>query len=251
MLVASAARYGLALECIMGDFAQTTQEALDPGSRINLAKPDVVLLALDHRGLPLRFLFGDWEAEQADIGNALTQLNSIRENIRANAGATCIVQTIATPPETLFGSLDQVMPGTQRRMIGKLNQAIGDSVAGTADLLLDVASLAETVGLETWHSPALWNLAKLPCDVSCMPIYAEHVARLLAAMRGKSRKCLILDLDNTVWGGVIGDDGLQGTAISQWRRDGERRILPYRNWPSSCCGNAELFWPYLPRILMR
>jgi FkbH-like protein len=116
------------------------------------------------------------------------------------------------------------MPGTQRRVIGKLNQAIGDSVAGTTDLLLDVAGLAETVGLETWHSPALWNMAKLPCDVSCMPIYAEHVARLLAALRGKSRKCLILDLDNTVWGGVIGDDGLQGIAIAQGDASGEAHL---------------------------
>ena len=224
ILVASAARHGLALECIQADFGQTTQEALDPGSRINTTKPDAVLLAIDHRGLPLRFAAGSRDAEQADVAAALGQLNAIRAGIRAACGATCIVQTLAPPPETLFGSFDRILPGTQRRVVEALNIAIADSIAGTEDLLLDVASLAETVGLGTWHSPTLWNMAKLACDETCLPIYADHVARLLGALRGRSRKCLILDLDNTVWGGVIGDDGLEGIKIAQGDATGEAHL---------------------------
>ena len=129
----------------------------DLGSDINLAKPDAVLLALDHRGLPLNFAAGDLTAEQQDIANAMAQLNAIRSSLHANAGTVCIVQTIPTPPEALFGSMDQHVPGTPRSLIGKLNQAIGDSISGTPDLILDVARLAETIGLATWHSPALWN----------------------------------------------------------------------------------------------
>jgi len=52
-------------------------------------------------------------------------------------------------------------------------------------------------------------------------LYSEHVARLLGSMRGKSRRCLILDLDNTVWGGVVGDDGLEGIQIAQGDATGE------------------------------
>ena len=80
---------------------------------------------------------------------------------------------------------------------------------------------AETVGLSTWHSPSLWNIAKLGFDTRRLPLYADHVARLIAALRGRSRKCLILDLDNTVWGGVIGDDGLEGIRIAQGDATGE------------------------------
>jgi len=224
ILMASAARHGLALECIQADYGQTTQEALNPASRINAARPDAVLLAIDHRGLPMRFAAGDREVERADIEGALGELGQIRAAIRSNAGAPCIVQTIAPPPETLFGSMDRVVPGTHRRVVEALNRAIADSIAGTEDLLLDVATLAETVGLGTWHSPALWNMAKLAFDESCFPIYADHVARLLAASRGRSRKCLILDLDNTVWGGVIGDDGLEGIKIAQGDATGEAHL---------------------------
>ena len=89
------------------------------------------------------------------------------------------------------------------------------------DLLLDIAALAETVGLADWHSPPQWNMAKLPFADAFVPLYADHVARLVAALRGKSRKCLVLDLDNTVWGGVIGDDGLEGIRIAQGDPVGE------------------------------
>jgi FkbH-like protein len=215
ILVASAARYGFVLECVRGEYGQTMQEAFDPLSRINMTRPDAVLLALDYRGLPLRFLAGNAQAERVDIDAAVSQLTAIREAIRMHSGAVCIVQTLAPPPETLFGSLDCILPGTQRRVVERLNQALGDSIAGSQDLLLDVASLAETVGLGTWHSPALWNMAKLAIDGSCLPIYADHVMRVIVALRGRSRKCLVLDLDNTLWGGVIGDDGLEGIKIAQ------------------------------------
>ena len=223
-LVASAARHGVALECILADYAQTTQEALDPASRINQAKPDAVLLAIDHRGLPLRFLTGEPEMERADIEAAVATIGAIRAGLRANCGAISIVQTVAPPPETLFGGLDRVVPGAPRRLIARLNTAIADSMAGSEDLLLDVAGLADTVGLGVWHSPPVWNLAKLAFDETCLPLYADHVARLIAAFRGRSRKCLILDLDNTLWGGVIGDDGLEGIKIAQGDATGEAHL---------------------------
>ncbi|MGC2111750.1 MAG: HAD-IIIC family phosphatase, partial [Candidatus Korobacteraceae bacterium] len=91
------------------------------------------------------------------------------------------------------------------------------------------ASLAATVGLAEWHSPAQWNLAKLPFNSSYLPLYGEHVARLIAALRGKSRRCLIADLDNTLWGGVIGDDGLEGIQLAQGDATGESYLALQRH----------------------
>jgi FkbH-like protein len=67
-------------------------------------------------------------------------------------------------------------------------------------------------------------MAKLPFSSDFLPLYADHVCRLIAALRGKSRRCLILDLDNTVWGGVIGDDGLEGIKIGQGDPTGEAHL---------------------------
>src|SRR5262249_34323680 len=61
-----------------------------------------------------------------------------------------------------------------------------------------------------------------------IPLYADHVARIIAAIRGKSRKVLVLDLDNTVWGGVIGDDGLEGIKVAQGDAIGEAHLTIQR-----------------------
>ena len=227
-ICASAARHGIALDCIKAEYGQTIQEALAPDSAINRARPDAVLVALDYRGLPLRAVPGNAAEAQAEVDLALAHLQAIRTGFRENAGAICILQTLAPPPEGLFGSFDRALPGTARHLIDRVNLGLADAVFGSDDLLLDVAGLAETVGLAEWHSPAQWNMAKLPFDDAYLPLYADHVARLVAALRGKSRRCLVLDLDNTMWGGVIGDDGLDGIRIAQGDATGEAHLAVQR-----------------------
>lgn len=220
-LVASAARHGIALECTVAEYDQFLQEAISPDSPINRDRPDAVLIALDYRGLNLQCTLGDPAAEEAGIDDALGILTTIRQALHRHSGAISIVQTVAPPPEGLFGSFDRLLPGTTRHMVDALNRAIVDSMSGTADVLLDIAALGETVGLAQWHSPAQWNMAKLPFADDFVPLYADHVVRLIAALRGKSRRCLVLDLDNTLWGGVIGDDGLDGIKLAQGDPTGE------------------------------
>ncbi len=213
-LAASAARHGILLESSRAEFGQTIQEALNPQSQINAFKPDAVLFCLDHHGFP-------GLTAPDGVGDALRIIRNMQAGFRQSSGAVSIVQTFAPPAETLFGSLDRAMSQSIRGALDVLNHELAAEIPGTGDFLLDVAALAETIGLANWHSPSQWNLAKLPFSATYLPLYAEHVARLLGAMRGKSRRCLILDLDNTVWGGVIGDDGLDGIRIAQGDAVGE------------------------------
>ncbi len=134
---------------------------------------------------------------------------------------SCIVQNIVEPAEGLFGSLDRSLPGALHALIGEANHRLASDLYGSPDVLLDVAGLAAQVGVANWHSPQQWNLAKLPFSGTWLPLYADHVARTIAAIRGKSRRCLVLDLDNTLWGGVIGDDGLEGIKLAQGDATGE------------------------------
>jgi len=220
-LVASASRHGFALEVIEAEYGQVMQAALALDSGIAAGRPDAVLLAIDHRGLPFRLTPGDTDLAQQTVADCLGMLDTIRSALRQNGAGLCIVQTVARMPEAQFGSLDLTLPGTHRYLVDAVNRGLADSLAGTPDLLLDVAGLAESVGLAGWHDPTLWNMAKLPFASQFVPLYAEHVCRLIAASRGKSRRCLILDLDNTIWHGVIGDDGLEGIVIGQGDPTGE------------------------------
>ncbi len=227
-LVASAARHGVALEIIQPSYDQVAQEALTPDSKVNSSKPDAVLLALDYRALPLKLSLGDAEASAATVRGVIGYLQALRDGIKANSNAVCIFQTFAPPVEGLFGSLDRALPGTLRNLIDGINRELAEYVLGSGDVLLDVAALAETVGLGGWHNPQLWNMGKFPFSDELIPLYSDHVARTVAAIRGKSRKALILDLDNTVWGGVIGDDGLEGIQIAQGDARGEAHLAVQR-----------------------
>jgi len=212
-LIASALRHGIALQCVTVPYGLYAQQILDPQSLINRSKCDAVLLAFDMRALPL-------QAESSALA-AIDMLDGFREHLHRHSGTTCILQTLAAFPETLFGSADRGIAATPRNHVDAFNRELIARLDGTADIVFDVAALAETIGLARWHCPAQWNLAKLPFADTYIPLYADHVGRLLGAMRGKSRRCLVLDLDNTLWGGVVGDDGMEGIEIAEGHAVGE------------------------------
>ena len=93
-------------------------------------------------------------------------------------------------------------------------------------LLLDVASASERDGIDAWFDIARWLQAKMEIAPQAAPLYGDLVARIAAAERGLSKKCLVLDLDNTLWGGVIGDDGLEGIVLGEGSAAGRRRTWP-------------------------
>jgi FkbH-like protein len=220
MLVASALRHGVALEVISTEFGQLVQEALDPGSKLNRAGLDAVLLAIDFRGLPFRTGPGaSWPL--FDSRAALAQLETVRAGFRKHSGALCMVQTIPPPPELLFGSLDAGTTGTLRAALAAFNAQVAKDAVERGDVIIDVDWLASCIGLDAWHDDRQWYIAKTPCSQKALPAYADLVARTIGALRGKARKCLILDLDNTLWGGVIGDDGLEGIALNPGDARGE------------------------------
>jgi FkbH-like protein len=227
-LVASAARFGILLECIKTEYDQVLAPATAADSDLHRARPDAVLLALDYRGMPWRIGPAGAEVAQAEIAAAVEYLAAVRRGVHAHSNVPCILQTLAPPVESLFGSMDRALPGTARHMVEAFNRELVASLSGSPDVMVDVAGLAETVGLSEWHAPTEWNLAKLPFASSLIPLYADHVGRVIGALRGKSRRCLILDLDNTLWGGVIGDDGLEGIQVAQGDATGEAHLAVQR-----------------------
>lgn len=222
-LIATAPRFGISLEVISTAFDQAIQEAIDPRSLLHAAKPDAVLVALDYRGLGLQSVLGDSEQASQVVDAAILHLKTIQAGLR-RSNATGIFQTLATPPELVFGSIDANIPGTLRSLCDELNTRIRKEFSQGESVLVDCATLAETVGLSRWHDPMQWGLARLPCALTMVPLYADHVCRTIAALRGLSRRVLVLDLDNTLWGGVIGDDGIGGIAVSQGDATGEAHL---------------------------
>jgi FkbH-like protein len=227
-IIGSAVRHRFAVSTVRGEYDQVLQEAIAPDSAINTAGLDAVLIALDYRGLPLQCPVGDEDAAQATAARALGYIEAACAGIREHGKATPIVQTLAAPPEPLFGGLDRSAPGTLFDIISRINRGIAETYSGARGVVLDAARLAECVGVAAWFDPTLYNLAKQPFAAEFLPLYADHVARTIGAIRGKSRRVLVLDLDNTVWGGVIGDDGMEGIKLAQGDATGEAHLAVQR-----------------------
>ncbi len=216
---AAAARHGVLVDPIVSPYDQVMQEALDPASATNAHKPDAILLAIDHRWLGIdRYRASDAAVRVAD---AIERIGNVIDLFTANSGATIILPLLPAPPAALFGSLERRVAGSGAAMIDAVNRAIVDLATDKGCMLLDVAALAARGGADRWFDPVQYAAYKLPFAAEFNGAYADMVGRLLGAMRGKARKCLVLDLDNTLWGGAIGDEGIDGIKLGAGSAVGE------------------------------
>ncbi len=143
------------------------------------------------------------------------------DGLAASAPGGVLVTTVVPPVEPLFGSFDAVEAGSVSGQVAAFNARLAEWAAAKRIVLIDMARVAGWVGADRWHDAGHWHAEKLPLDPDLIPLFADVVARTIAAIRGTTRKCLVLDLDNTLWGGVIGDDGVDGIVLGQGSATGE------------------------------
>ena len=211
-LIGSALRFGIALDVVEAEYNQVAQEAFSEDSVLIDQDLDIILVSIDYHGLPFLPSPGNEKLANNNVQDCLSFIKSVIDSLRNRTGAQIILQNIAPPIESMFGSYEARFPGTLPWLISSLNSELNE-LASDDIFILDIADLASKVGLVNWHNPTLWNMAKLSFSQKFIPIYTDYVCRIFAAKLGKSRRCLILDLDNTLWGGVIGDDGMEGILI--------------------------------------
>jgi FkbH-like protein len=227
-IAGSALRHGAAIRVVEGDYSGALQEATDPESAIRTANLDMVLIATDRRLLGLDRAASGPEEADAKVAGAFQKIVRMVDGLRPSIRSAILVQTLPPPVETLFGSFDRVEAGSPFAMVEAFNARLAAWVGSGAAVLVDVARLAGSVGLEAWDEPRQWHASKLSFSPEMIPVYADVVARTIAAVLGRTRKCLVLDLDNTLWGGVIGDDGLTGIQLGQGSGSGEAFVAIQR-----------------------
>lgn len=118
------------------------------------------------------------------------------------------------PTERNLGNLDFYDPHGKIHFINRLNQAFSESAYKMKNLYInDINYLSASVGLDTWFNRSYWYGFKYAVSYDAIPLLAHNISNIINAIYGKTKKCLVLDLDNTCWGGVIGDDGLDNIQI--------------------------------------
>ena len=215
-------RRGIWIDTYENDFGQYWQELSNPDSALHAFRPTAVLLALDAHELTA----GVTAAMDADTAEAaLMELcDRIRATWRlARETLRCPVLHQAALPvhPPVLGNNEHRLAGSRAWFVARLNTRLRTMAEQEGVDILAVDERAATDGIRAWHDPGLWHRAKQEVAHAAAPMYGDLIGRWLAAKQGRSFKCLVLDLDNTLWGGVIGDDGMEGIELGQGSPLGE------------------------------
>jgi hypothetical protein len=212
----------LVLDVQVAPYGQFRQVVLSGDAFLDGNRPDFALFVLDEAAALAPVPVGATREEaDAAIDAEIEALSILWRRVRERFGAVVLQQTVLNTRLPLFGSYEGSVPGAPSALIDRFNQRLLDAAAASGVLLVDVDRQAAWSGRATWSDPVHWHQAKQAIGPFVAPLYGDLVARVIAASCGLSRKCLVLDLDNTLWGGVVGDDGIEGLVLGQGSAAGE------------------------------
>ncbi|MGH6797234.1 MAG: hypothetical protein ACREDI_02480, partial [Roseiarcus sp.] len=209
---AIAARNNVRAEVYEGNYDGVELEILDPNSALYAFHPQYVVILLSSEKLKARlYASGD---RRAFADGTVGRLENLWGAFRAQSQATIIQSTFVLPSERAFGNYELKVADSVGSIFTEINYRLAVKAREAKNVLLnDVDFLAASVGRAQWLDARMWNMAKTPCRLEHLPLLAQSLLDTVFAASGMFAKCVVLDLDNTLWGGVIGDDGLEGIAL--------------------------------------
>ncbi len=216
---------GLAAEILEAEFDSIDHMILAQDSALEAFLPDHIVLLESTQALRNRY--GSFKGSAQEFASEKIQELERRWNkIRQKYPKATILQTnYVLPYERPFGNYGNRVSGSFLSSVQHINEAVSKgSVSGANIFRLDIESLASYVGKKTWFDERLWSLYKYPCALEFLPFIAQSIVDVAVALQGGGIKCVILDLDNTLWGGIVGDDGVDGIQLSHGE-EGEAFLL--------------------------
>jgi methylmalonyl-CoA epimerase len=218
LLRAAAAVNNIDVAPWVGDFNTYQQEVIDPASRLYAFDPTVIVFTVQARDLApdLWERFTDLAPAEVDaiVGRVLANYKSWIEAIRSRSNAHIIIHGLEVPEAPGAGLYDAQDPRGQAATIRRINAGLTElAKAASGVYVLDYDALIARHGRRAWHDERKWQTMRMPIAAPCLVHLASEWLRFLHPITGKVAKCLVLDLDNTLWGGVIGEDGLHGIRL--------------------------------------
>ena len=208
---------GFAPTFYQSDYGRYYVEPVHDADQLIAFQPDIVYLHTSYRDIQT---FAPLHATEADleqhIQRELARYQEIWSSVTEKIGCQIIQNNCEFPPHQLLGNLDAIHPGGHTRFITQLNLEFAKAAAANARLSIqDVCSLSARMGLSRWFDWERYFSYKLLTTPEASMAMAQSLSAMIRGIYGKSRKVLVLDLDNTIWGGVIGDDGVEKIAIGR------------------------------------
>jgi predicted enzyme involved in methoxymalonyl-ACP biosynthesis len=175
-------------------------EVFDPSSKLFAFDRDAVIIL--NASQTVRASFAKRRITAAHfVDKSLTKITSVWSAIRSHCRAMVVQSTYALPRERYFGNYDLMVPDSLYSVALALNAGIAEAARHQSGVLLhDVEGVASTVGRGQFFDDRSWDLWKTFCSHQFLPHVVQNLVDVLMAMRGRGIKCIVLDLDNTLWG---------------------------------------------------
>jgi FkbH-like protein len=231
-------RRSIWIDIYESEYGQFLQELSNPGSGLYEFRPNAILLVLDAyhltSGITSALTTSSAESALTDIKNSIVETWRLARRVFQ---CPIVHQTPLPLHLPLLGNNEHRLPGSKARLLEHLNHDLRAMAETEGVELLAIDSRAAFDGINNWHDRALWHRSKQEITPLAAPIYGDLVARIFAAKQGRSYKCLVMDLDNTLWGGTIGDDGMEGIVLGQGSALGEA-FLAFQHYAAELAGRG-------------
>ncbi len=197
-------------------FGNFQQQIIDPNSELYAFAPEIVVIATHWRDANLPAYADDWEAA---VKHVVAQFRDLWDTLLKRNPCRIIQHNFDQPLTRSYGHLSHALAGGRAAMLREINRQML-ATAPSAVTILDLDHLAAASGA-SWNNSAFWHLAKQHPASGALPLLVDHQAALVRAHLGLAKKVLAFDLDNTLWGGVIGEDGLEEIEVGPPSAAGE------------------------------
>ncbi|MBE3144756.1 MAG: HAD family hydrolase [Planctomycetes bacterium] len=196
-------------ELYVAPYGNLRQEILDPASGLYAFGPDFVIMAFNWRDANLPSFV---ENPDTHVKRVVSEFEHLWQTLLQRRACHIILHNFDIPCVDSYGHLGGTIPGGVSHTLREINRRLLELVPSTVTVL-DLERVSAIYGKHRWFDTVYWHLAKQYPSAEALPWLVNHQVALLRAALGLSKKVLVLDLDNTLWGGVIGEDGLSGIRL--------------------------------------
>lgn len=207
--------YGIKPIFYQSEYAQYWQDAVFGNQELDEFKPDIIYVHTNWRNITH---FPNIKSSAEEVNSLLEaeyqHFSTMWTKIEERYHCPLIQNNFDRPNYRLLGNRDIYDYRGRTNFISRLNQLFYQYAQEHKGFYInDIDYLAACYGLDAWSNPLYWNMYKYSLCLDAIPILAKSVADIIKSIYGKNKKVLVCDLDNTLWGGVVGDDGVEGIQI--------------------------------------
>lgn len=209
--------YGIEPQFYESEYAGYWQDAMFGNEALKEFAPDIIYIHTSNRNINRYPSIADSTVEiEALLEETYQHYETMWRKLETDYHCPIIQNNMELPFYRLLGNQD-VSDGHGRiHFINALNDRFYAYAARQNIFYInDIHYLSSCYGLDKWSDPFFWHMYKYALCLSAIPTLSHNIANIIKSIYGKNQKALVLDLDNTLWGGIVGDDGVENIEIGQ------------------------------------